>query len=291
MNRTDPRHDPPLSEQDIQAYADGLLSPEREAHLRAYLGKRPGEARRVAFYGKLNQQIQRSFGPADEPLPNRSSDKRRLTKGMGKWLAWRGGAARLQAIRTSMAVIFAAALALVAATGWMTASQVSTEALNNAAVMALMQATGGHTGNAQSLAESSATTTASGMVGTAATTDKVPAPAGMQNSGLAANPDPAALKASAPNLTAVGMHLIGHRTMKLGPFAHATEYLYLNNEHQPIVLVEAAAWPASAQPQWSARRVGSLRLLSWTAHGEGYVLAGTADARGLMRAADALTSH
>lgn len=69
MKPIDPRHDPPLSETDIQAYADGFLPPERAAHLRQYLGKRPGEARRVAFYGKLNQQIQDSFVPTDEPLP------------------------------------------------------------------------------------------------------------------------------------------------------------------------------------------------------------------------------
>ena len=47
MNPIDPRHDPPLSETDIQAYADGFLTPERAAHLRLYLGKRPGEARRA----------------------------------------------------------------------------------------------------------------------------------------------------------------------------------------------------------------------------------------------------
>jgi anti-sigma factor RsiW len=69
MNPTDPRRDPPLSETDIQAYADGFLAPERAAHLRQYLGKRPGEARRVAFYGKLNQQIQNTFGPTSPCRP------------------------------------------------------------------------------------------------------------------------------------------------------------------------------------------------------------------------------
>jgi anti-sigma factor RsiW len=73
MNPIDPRHDPPLSETDIQAYADGFLTPERAAHLRLYLGKRPGEARRVAFYGKLNERIQHAFVPTDEPLPDLAS--------------------------------------------------------------------------------------------------------------------------------------------------------------------------------------------------------------------------
>jgi anti-sigma factor RsiW len=253
MKPTKPREDTPLSEQDIQAYADGLLSPERAAQLRHYLGTRPGEARRVAFYGRLNAQMQRSFAPADEPLPARADARGRVSGFLGKWLAWRGGAARLRALRASMALLLAAVLALVAAGGWMAATQVSPEALNNAAVMALMQATQGDSAN-QTIPSMSVAT-------------------------------------AAPDLSAIGIHPVGRRTLKLGLFTHATEYLYLNAEHQPIVLLTAAAPASSAQPQWSAHRVGALRLLGWTSHGERWVLAGAADTRGLMRAADALTMH
>lgn len=255
MNRTDSRHDAPLSEQDIQAYADGLLSPERAAHLRHYLGKRPGEARRVAFYGRLNAQIQRSFGAADEPLPLPAPAGSWAWRVIGQYLAWRGGAARLRTVRTTMAALCAVVLALLAASGWMAATQVSTEALNNAAVMALVQASAADDQGAQ-------------------TAQAVQAPL-----------------ASAPDLTPVGLHPVSRRTLRLGPLAHATEYLYLNAQHQPIVLLTAAAPAAGGDPQWSAHRVGPLRLLGWTAHGERHVLAGTADARGLMRAADALTLH
>ena len=45
------------AEADIQAYADGTLTPDRAAFLQDYLGKDPAEARRVAFYGRLNAQI------------------------------------------------------------------------------------------------------------------------------------------------------------------------------------------------------------------------------------------
>jgi hypothetical protein len=70
-----------------------------------------------------------------------------------------------------------------------------------------------------------------------------------------------------------------------------TEYIYLNTHAQPIVLLVAAAPPSTVQPQWSARRVGTLRLLIWTAHNQRYVLAGAANARGLMSAADLMTMH
>ena len=72
MTSTDVPPDSPLSEADIQAYADGTLTPERAAFLRDYLGKDPAEARRVAFYGRLNAQIQQAFQTTDEPATARA---------------------------------------------------------------------------------------------------------------------------------------------------------------------------------------------------------------------------
>src|ERR1700744_1557822 len=71
MTSTDNRHLGPPSEADIQAYADGTLTPERTAALRDYLSKHPAEARRVAFYDRLNAQIQAAFRATDEPVPPR----------------------------------------------------------------------------------------------------------------------------------------------------------------------------------------------------------------------------
>jgi anti-sigma factor RsiW len=284
MKPIDPRHDPPLSETDIQAYADGFLPPERAAHLRQYLGKRPGEARRVAFYGKLNQQIQDAFEPTDEPLPPPlASDNARARSASGRWLERCVRAVMLRPLRTLLALMLAVALAVLAASGWMAASQVSEEALNNAAVMALAQAADGHLGtaagsphevNAAAAGTVAAGTTASGPAAAAAAV-AAPAP-------LVAAPD-------APNLAPVGMHLVGYRTLKLGPLARATEYVYLNAEDQPVVLLVAPSRTVTSQTQWGAQRVSTLRLLSWNAHHQRYVLAGAADARGLMRAADFMT--
>ena len=255
MKSDDSRHDPPLSETDIQAYADGLLTPERAAHLRQYLGKRPAEARRVAFYGKLNQQIQDAFQPTDEPSPIPAAATGFAHTAAGRWLGRRLQMARLRPLRAVLAVALVLMLALVVTSGWMAASQVSQDALDNAAVMALARATGEDFG-----------ARAASAVG-ADTADS-----------------------AAPNLAPVGMHLVSHRTLKLGPLARATEYVYLNAQAQPVVLLVAPAPPAAAaQSQWSARRVGTLRLLTWTARQQRYVLAGAANARGLMSAADFMT--
>jgi anti-sigma factor RsiW len=285
MNPTDPRHDPPLSETDIQAYADGFLAPERAAHLRQYLGKRPGEARRVAFYGKLNQQIQDAFVPTDEPLPLLPSGPALAHNGPGLWLERCMRAVTLRPLRALLALILAAALALLAASGWMAASQVSEEALNNAAVMALARAADGHLGAAAGSAHGGAN-----ALGSAAA-DGTAAPIRTASGTATASVAPAPLVAApdAPDLAPVGMHPVSYRTLRLGPLARADEYVYLNAVDQPVVLLVARSRSATAQTQWSAQRVGTLRLLTWTAHHRRYVLAGTADARGLMRAADFMT--
>jgi anti-sigma factor RsiW len=256
MNPIDPRRDPPLSETDIQAYADGFLAPERAAHLRQYLGKRPGEARRVAFYGKLNQQIQDTFLPSDEPLPTLGSARAGVDSAPGRWLDRRIRGVRRNPLRALLTAVLAVVLALLAASGWMAASQVSEEALNNAAVMALAQAVADH----------------SGIAGASLSTP----------SSLATAP-------GAPNLAPVGMHLVSERTARLGPVARAAEYVYLNADGEPVVLLVARTRQLRAESQWSAQRVGTLRLLTWSAHHQRYVLAGAADAHGLMRAADLMT--
>ncbi len=115
MTSTAPPSDSPLSEADIQAYADGTLTPERAAFLQDYLGKDPAEARRVAFYGRLNTQMQQAFQTTDEPVSTRAE-------------GWRGVLERLKAAKRPgkmVNALGALVLTLVAASGWLAATQVS----------------------------------------------------------------------------------------------------------------------------------------------------------------------
>lgn len=251
---TSPRVPPdsPLSEADIQAYADGTLTPERAASLRDYLGRDPSEARRVAFYGRLNAQIQSAFQTADEP------DTRRFDK-------WHRAFERLQATRRSrkrLNVLVMAALTLLAAIGWLGATQVSAQALNNAAMMGLAEA------GARHFAAASAASIASAA----------PMNPAMRN-------DP-----SAPDLASIGLRLVDRRVLSLGAFQRATEYVYLNADNRPVVVISTLALLAPPQPQWSARRIGEIRLLTWTAQHQRFVVAGDARTHGLMRAADLMTA-
>ncbi|WP_321845522.1 anti-sigma factor [Paraburkholderia bannensis] len=247
-----PPDERPVSEADIQAYTDGSLPSERVARVRRYLARRPGEWHRILFYRRLNAQMRRSFGEA--ALAGGSSDIVAVRAGVSP---------RSRMLRRALAVCVAALVLAAAALAWLAASEPSVQALNNAAVMALMEA-----GSAsQPMAGASDPLADAFAPGT-----------------RAAGPAPF-------DLDAVGLRFVASGTMELGPFARAQRWTYVNAEGQPVVLLAARAWFERDAPQWSARRVGDLRLIGWIGHGERWVLAGNARTRGLMRAADAATQQ
>ncbi|SEB17030.1 anti-sigma factor family protein [Paraburkholderia sartisoli] len=116
-----------VSEADIQAFVDGLLAPDRAARIQRYLEERPDEARRVAFYGKLNWRMHSTFQATDE---SGRSPRARVAPG---WLR--------QHVRRIAAVLL---LAGVAATGVLCAMRVPDAALEAGAIMALAQANAMH---------------------------------------------------------------------------------------------------------------------------------------------------
>ncbi|WP_144108086.1 anti-sigma factor family protein [Paraburkholderia sp. BCC1886] len=238
---------PRLSEADIQAYADGTLAPERAASLRDYLTQDPAEARRVAFYGKLNARIQQAFQTTGESADRRAHGRADSGAHGLRHVArrWRLAARR----NRPLGVAASCALVLLALTGWLAATQVSVQALDNAAVMAL--------------AENAAA--------------PFPAATPTRDDGFA------------PNLSAIGLRLVEQRSLSLGPFQRASEFIYLNADNRPVVVISAWALLAPAQPQWAARRIGEIRLLTWHARSQRFVVAGDARTHGLMRAADAMT--
>ena len=241
MTSTRPPSGAPPSEHDIQAYADGTLTPERAASLRDYLGKHPAEARRVAFYDRLNAQIQASFQTTEEAVQDHIGASRRL-----RMLLQPAGRARRM-----LAALVALALLVVAVSGWLTAIQVSAQALDNAAVMALAEVTAR------------------------------PFPA----------TSPTRVDPAAPDLEAIGLRLVEQRVLRLGPWQRANEFVYLNGDQQPVVVLSAAAPFAREEPQWAARRIGDLRLLTWTARRQRFVVAGNARTHSLMRAADVISAR
>ncbi len=121
MPKAPPPTEPRLSESDVQAFADGMLDPAQAARVQTYLKTHPDEAHRVAFYGRLNAQMQNAFpDPVDEappPKPARRISKPSLRK-----------------------LLIATVAALALATAAIFAFDISDSALDNASMMALEQA-------------------------------------------------------------------------------------------------------------------------------------------------------
>ena len=78
----------PVTEADLQAYADARLSPERRALVEAWLASRPEEAERVATYQRLGKEVRAAYeAMLSEPVPER------LAQAAAPRFPWRRAAA------------------------------------------------------------------------------------------------------------------------------------------------------------------------------------------------------
>lgn len=69
--------DTPISESELQAYADGRLAPERQAAVESWLAGRPDEAERIADYRKLTEALRAAYDPFfTESVPDRFMRRR-----------------------------------------------------------------------------------------------------------------------------------------------------------------------------------------------------------------------
>jgi anti-sigma factor RsiW len=60
----------PITEDDLHAYVDGVLEPERQVEVVAYLEGHPDVAKRIAGFADQRELLRRALAPiADEPLP------------------------------------------------------------------------------------------------------------------------------------------------------------------------------------------------------------------------------
>jgi anti-sigma factor RsiW len=80
----------PVTEHDLQAYADGKLPEERRAAVAAWLAAHPEDAERIENYRRIAQELRGTYqGVLDEPVPERLRDavpsrrSRRILAGAG----------------------------------------------------------------------------------------------------------------------------------------------------------------------------------------------------------------
>lgn len=89
--------DRPISEDDLQAYVDGALDPERRASVARYLEEHPEAARRVEAYRRQRADLRAALAPiAEEPLPpNLNLDRLIEARRQSRLAPWRVVAAAI----------------------------------------------------------------------------------------------------------------------------------------------------------------------------------------------------
>ncbi|AEA60817.1 anti-sigma factor family protein [Burkholderia gladioli] len=296
--------EPIPSEQDVQAYADGRLAADREHSVSAYLARRPAEARRVAFYARVNAQLRNHFpddGLAAAVLPLSTAPAAlSVPPAQSTPVLAAVPASRRRASRFGYRLAAAALLALLAAAVLPRLLRVPDHRLDTAAYAMLLALPGIDPAMGRAAPSSAAAPAGGAANASTPAASQAPArPANPQRPAaaslaagalagssllLASRPAPREL---APDLGAVGFHLAGARRLDIWPFASANAYVYRNAAGEPAVLV--AHGTPEGGGHWQARRIGGVRLLEWTSRaGQHIVIAGDAGTRGLMRAADLL---
>ncbi|MDN7714591.1 anti-sigma factor family protein [Burkholderia gladioli] len=296
--------EPIPSEQDVQAYADGRLAADREHSVSAYLARRPAEARRVAFYARVNAQLRNHFpddGLAAAVLPLSAAPAALSVPPAQSAPALAAvPASRRRASRFGYRLAAAALLALLAAAVLPRLLRVPDHRLDTAAYAMLLALPGIDPAMGRAAPSSAAAPAGGAANASTPAASQAPArPANPQRPAaaslaagalagssllLASRPAP---RDAAPDLGAVGFHLAGARRLDIWPFASANAYVYRNAAGEPAVLV--AHGTPEGGGHWQARRIGGVRLLEWTSRaGQHIVIAGDAGTRGLMRAADLL---
>lgn len=114
-----PKPPRPVTEEELHAYADGLLSGEREKAVRAYLALNPAAAEEVAAWREQNRALRLLFaaGPAAGADPAWEAEAATLAGGKGRSAAVRAALARagrmrrLPAMAAGVALLVAGALA------------------------------------------------------------------------------------------------------------------------------------------------------------------------------------
>ncbi|WP_186079543.1 anti-sigma factor family protein [Burkholderia gladioli] len=292
------------SEQDVQAYADGRLAADREHSVSAYLARRPAEARRVAFYARVNAQLRNHFpddGLAAAVLPLSAAPAAlSVPRAQSTPALAAVPASRRRASRLGYRLAAAALLALLAVAVLPRLLRVPDHRLDTAAYAMLLALPGIDPAMGRAAPSSAAAPAGGAANASTPAASQAPArPANPQRPAaaslaagalagssllLASRPAP---RDAAPDLGAVGFHLAGARRLDIWPFASANAYVYRNAAGEPAVLV--AHGTPEGGGHWQARRIGGVRLLEWTSRaGQHIVIAGDAGTRGLMRAADLL---
>jgi anti-sigma factor RsiW len=242
----------PVTEAELQAYADGRLAAGRRAEIDAWLAVRPEEAERIAGYRRFSEELRSHYDPVlAEPVPEQlqhaASGKPRAQSG-GVRRAW-----RTAALAASCAVLGAALGALA---GW--------------------QLHASRTGPS-----ATATTDGAVMARRAAVAHAVYSPEVRHPVEVGADQEQhlvtwlskrVGLKLKAPKLEEVGMALVGGRLLpgETGPVA---QFMYQSERGRRMTLYVRAESAPNRETAFRYARENNVGVFYWIERDCGYAIA------------------
>lgn len=250
----------PVTEADIQAYADGRLAPELAAQVSHRLLSHPEEARRVAAYRAQNDALRAALASvAEEPLPP-ALDLRLRRRSPRRWAGLRWAAVAASAV----GLVFLGGAGGWTLRGWKVPPSVGTAALAREA--------------------------ASSYAVYASDTARPVELAATQRAALDGwFSERLARPIRAPDLQSAGLTLIGGRLVATehGP---AGLYLYRDSAGRRMALY-VRPMEVGGTDHMTARREGGVAGWTWADEGLGFGVFGTAPSVDLHAAADMVRSQ
>ncbi len=118
-----------ITEADLQAYVDGLLSESKRVEVEAYLAMRPEEAERVRIYQEQKKAIKTHFSPVlNEAAPHRLIEAARAPRARAVSAVWRQPRWSLQQVAAGFVLAFASIAAGWVGRGALQPAPVTTQA-------------------------------------------------------------------------------------------------------------------------------------------------------------------
>ena len=253
----------PVTENELHAYADGLLPASRHAEIEAYLAEHADEANRVAAYLAQNAALHALYDPVlDEPLPSR------LT------MVTRGSSWHLQRFAAGLAIA-----CVSGAAGWLLHG--SSERGAGLPAMASMDA---------------ATLPVSALAHQAAIAHVVYSPEVRHPVEVGADQEAhlvawlskrLGMSIHPPKLAKLGYELVGGRLLpgQSGPVA---QFMYHDAGGQRLTLYVSTEQSQNKDTGFRFSEQGPVNVFYWIDGKFGYALSGSLDRAALSRVADAV---
>ena len=241
----------PVTQDELHAYVDGELSEDRAAAVEEWLARHPEDSSMVEAWREQAEMLRSRYGAVvDEPVPARLS-LARLARASRKWVGYAAAAA-------------VAAFLAGGAAGWFTRAALETPR-----------------GSAQTL---TADAVEAYRLYTVEVRHPVEVPGAEKEhltQWLSKRLDYAV---SAPDLTALGLKLVGGRLLP-GPAGPAAFFMYEGNSGERFTFYCSRARAPATALRYSA--AGQVATFYWIDHDKAYVVSGPADRDRLLKIAQA----